>query len=304
MRVGVVIGSGGTDPSAGSLARAGLRRAERLLGVDGTVVYAHSPAAFTAALTKAAGGDDLVVAVGIPSRKAFDRVAKRFQEVDFAAIGLSQAGLPSKPSNVRGVLFKEEEAGYLVGYLAGLMNAEEAGSRQTIGSVGAWTSKAAERYVAGFEAGAQKANSKITTLHDGAGTSLDPARCKELALSQIAKGSDIVFEVAGRCRLGALTAAAEQNVWGIGIDADRGDLSQHILTSAVRRIDVAIFETIADAQDKHFSGGEDVVFDVASGGVGIGRISPEVPPDIVVRVQALQDDLAAGKITGIPDRLR
>ena len=218
--------------------------------------------------------------------------------------GLSQASLPSKPSNVRGVLFKEEEAGYLVGYLAGLLNAEEAGSRQTIGSVGAWTSKAAERYVAGFEAGAQKANPKITTLHNAAGTAIDPARCKELALSQIAKGSDIVFEVADRCRLGALTAAAEQNVWGIGIDADRSDLGPHILTSAVRRIDVAIFETIADAQDKHFSGGEDVVFDVASGAVGIGRISPEVPPDMVVRVQALQDDLAAGKITGIPDRLR
>ncbi len=120
----------------------------------------------------------------------------------------------------------------------------------------------------------------------------------------IAQGSDIVFQVAGQCGLGALSAAKEKNVWGIGVDADQSYLGTHILTSALKKVDNAVFQSIQQANEGTFSGGEDTVFDVASGGVGLGKISPDVPAEIVSKVQAVQDDLAAGKITGIPDAVK
>jgi basic membrane protein A len=132
-------------------------------------------------------------------------------------------------------------------------------------------------------------------------TDADRARCKELALGQIAQGSSIVFQVAGRCGLGALDAADEKNVWGIGSGGDQGGLGSFVLTSAVENADVAVFETVQALRRHRFSGGEDRLFDVASGGVGIGRVSPEVPADVLASVQALQDDLAAGKIGPIPE---
>jgi basic membrane protein A len=304
LRVGLVTGPDADDPFAPRLARVGLRRAEGALRVDGAARSATSSAQFESALDRfAAAGYDLVLAAGTAARPSVEKVAARYPKVGFAVVGASQSSMQSRPANVRGLLFKEQEAGYLAGYLAGLLDAAEAGSRQTIGWVRGGNSESGERYVAGFVAGARKANPKITMLRGDTGSVVDPARCKELALSQIAQGSDVVFEVGGRCSLGALTAAAENNVWAIGVDADRSSLGPHVLTSAVRRVDVAVFETIADAQETPFTGGEDTLFDVASGGVGIGRISSDVPFDIVTRVQAVQDDLAAGKLTNIPDRL-
>ena len=129
----------------------------------------------------------------------------------------------------------------------------------------------------------RRPNPDIKTLNGYSQDFVDQAKCKEAALDQIAKGSDVVFQVAGGCGLGALDAAKEKNVWGIGVDADQAYLGAHILTSAVKKVDVAVFETIEAVQDGEFKGGEDIVFDVASGGVGLGEIAAEVPADIARR---------------------
>jgi basic membrane protein A and related proteins len=304
-RVGVVTQAAEVeDPFAGPLARVGLRRAEKLLRVDGRVVAARRPDALAGKLTQlATSGYDLVIGVGSGAATAVDRVATTFPDVDFAVVDASQPRAGAKPPNVRGLLFKEEEAGYLAGYLAGLLNAREGGSKQTIGSVGGREVPWVDRYIAGFRAGARKANPKSTTLNGYSQTFVDQAKCKEIALSQIAQGSNVVFAVAGRCGLGAQSAAEEKNVWAIAVDADQRALGRHILTSAVRRVDVAVFETIQDVQSGGFTGGENVVFDVASGGVDLGEVSDQVPADVLSKVLSVQDDLAAGNITDIPDQL-
>ena len=99
----------------------------------------------------------------------------------------------------------------------------------------------------------------------------DPAPCKELALNQIAEGAKVVFQVAGGCGLGALDAAKEKGVQGIGVDADQAYLGDHIMTSALKKVDVAVFDGIKAAQDGSFKGGANTIFDVKSGGVGIGE---------------------------------
>jgi basic membrane protein A len=305
LRVGIVTNAvDRADPSARALAGVGMRRAEQLLRVDGHVVVARRPAAFVTNLRRlAADGYDLVIGVGTGAAAPVQRVADVFPDVDFAVVDVSQRSLASEPPNVRGLLFKEEEAGYLVGYLAGLLNANEAGPQQTIGSVGGRRAPRVDRYIAGFQAGAKKANPQIESLNGYSQTFVDQAKCKEIALSQIARGADIVFPAAGHCGLGALSAADEKNVWGVGVDADQAYLGDHVLTSALRKVDVAVFETVQALQEGSFTGGEDVVFDVASGGVGLGDISDQVPVDVLAKVQAVQDDLAAGKITDIPHEL-
>jgi basic membrane protein A len=302
IRVGLVTDIGGLDDrSFNFLANKGLERAESELGVEGRVVVSRANADYVPNLSSLAQQDyDLVVAVGFLMAEALDVVAKRFPDVNFAIIDFSQQELKSKPKNVRGLLFKEQEAGYLVGYLAGLVTKEEAGSKLVIGSVGGQKIPPVDRYIAGYQAGAKQAAPGITALNAYSQDFVDQAKCKEAALDQIARGAHVVFQVAGQCGLGVLSAAKEKNVWGIGVDADQAYLGPHILTSALKKVDVAVFQTIQAAEDGSFRGGEDTTFDIASGGVGIGEVSPEVATGLVSQVNQVQDDIAAGGVQ-IPD---
>jgi len=306
IRVGLVTDIGGLDDrSFNFLANKGLERAESELGAEGRVVVSKSEADYVPNLTTLAKQDyDLVIAVGFLMANALEKVAARYREVNFAIIDYSQGDIPSKPKNVRGLLFKEQEAGYLVGYLAGLLTKAEAGSKQVIGAVGGQKIPPVDRYIAGYQAGAKKANPQIKTLNGYSQDFVDQAKCKEIALDQMSQGAHVVFQVAGQCGLGALSAAKEKNMWGIGVDADQSYLGSHIATSALKKVDVAVFQTIQEVQDGSFNGGEDTVFDIASGGVGIGKIAPSVPADVVAQVKRVQDEIAAGKVADIPDTVK
>jgi basic membrane protein A len=301
LRVGLVTDIGGLDDrSFNQLAYRGLQRAQRELGVEGRVLASRAPADYVPNLTQLARERyDLVLGVGFLMADAIDTVARRFPQTRFAIVDYSQGELKHRPKNVRGLLFREQEAGYLVGYLAGLMEKQEGGD-QRVASVGGLRIPTVDRYIAGFRAGARAADPHVTALNGYSQDSVDQAKCKEIALDQIARGADIVFQVAGRCGLGVLDAAKDRNVWGIGVDADQAYLGPHILTSAVKHVDVAVFKTIEQVEDGSFTGGEDTVFDAASGGVGIGRINGRVPPALVDLVREIEQRLVEGRIPAIP----
>ena len=303
LKIGLVTDIGGLDDrSFNFLANKGLQQAEEELGVAGRVVISRSNSDYVPNLSRLAQQDyDLVIAVGFLMAEAVETVANRFKDVNFAIIDSSQADMKTKPKNLRGLLFKEQEAGYLVGYLAGLVTKEQAGAKQRIGSVGGLKIPPVDRYIAGYQAGAKAANEGIETVNAYSQDFVDQAKCKELALDQIANGAYVIFQVAGQCGLGALSAAQEKNVLGIGVDADQAYLGDHVLTSALKKVDVAVFQTIQGVEDGSFNGGEDVVFDVASGAVGIGEVSPEVPAEAVAEVKRVQDEIAAGEIGPIPE---
>jgi basic membrane protein A len=105
-----------------------------------------------------------------------------------------------------------------------------------------------------------------------------------------------VFQVAGGCGLGALDAAKEQSVWGIGVDRDQAFLGSHILTSAVKRVDQSVFLTAQAVKSGKFHGGTDAVFNLKNNGVAIGKISPQVPKDLIAKMNALRPQIIAGKI--------
>ena len=200
---------------------------------------------------------DMIVPVGFLMADATNTVASQVPGLEVRDRRLLRPpGLKDKPKNVEGLLFKEQEAGYLAGYLAGLWAKDN--DAKTVSTVGGQKIPPVDHYIAGFQAGAKKAFPGIETLNGYSQDFVDQAKCKEIALDQIAKGSKVVFQVAGGCGLGALDAAKEKGVQGIGVDADQAYLGDHILTSALKKVDVAVFEAIKRAQDGTFKGGTDV----------------------------------------------
>jgi len=301
LRVGIVTDIGGlNDRSFNQLAYQGLQRAQRELGVQGRALTSRSNADYVPNLSSLAQQRyDLVVGIGFLMAEAVNTVAQRFPNVNFAIVDFSHSALEDKPANVRGLLFREQEAGYLAGYAAGLY-VEEEGGEQVISAVGGQRIPPVERYIAGYEAGADAANNRIRVLSGYSQDFVDQARCRELALNQIQEGSQVVFQVAGGCGLGALDAARAENAQGIGVDADQGYLGDHILTSALKKVDVAVFETVEQVQGDQFKGGADTVFDVKSGGVGLGKLSAAAQP-FADQLRQVQERIASGEITNIPE---
>jgi len=300
IKIGLVTDIGGlNDRSFNQLANEGLEQAKSELGAEGRALTSNSNADYVPNLsTLAQQKYDLVIGVGFLMADAINTVAKKFPDTNFAIIDFSQAGLKGKPANVRGLLFKENEAGYLAGYLAALVT-EEKGGDQVISSVGGQKIPPVDAYIAGYNAAAGEAVEGMETLSGYSQDFVDQAKCKELALNQIAEGAQVVFQVAGQCGLGALDAAKEKGVLGIGVDADQGYLGEHILTSATKKVDVAVFETAQSVQDGAFAGGEDQIFDLASGGVGLGEISADGQP-FADQIEELQQQIIDGEISDIP----
>ena len=117
---------------------------------------------------------------------------------------------------------------------------------------------------------------------------------------QIAQGSVVEFQVAGQCGLGVLDAAHSKNVFGVGVDADQGYLGPWVMTSALKKVDVAVNSAIVAAKGGKLQGGKDVIFGASVNGVGYGKWSPKVPASIKSAVAAQFRLLKAGKVKGIP----
>jgi basic membrane protein A len=304
LRVGLITDLGQlNDDGFNELAYNGLKRAQRELGVQGRVVEAKSAADYVPNMTTLARqGYDLIVGVGFAQGDAVATAAKKFPDVDFAIVDVDQSFLKGKPTNVEGLLFREEQVGYLVGYL-GALAAKRAGGT-TISAVGGFKEPPVDRFIAGYRAGAKAAVPGTIVKWGYSQDWDDQAKCKELALNQIAAGSKVVFQVAGGCGLGALSAAKDEKVWGIGVDGDQSFLGPHVLTSALKGVDAAVFLTIKSVQDGAFAGGGNATFGIDQEGVGLGKISPRANQADVDAVTAVEQKLARGEISGIPTTVR
>jgi basic membrane protein A len=303
IKAGVVTDIGGlNDRGFNEAANTGRKQAQSELGIDTRVLISKSNADYVPNLSQLAQqGYNAVVSNGFLMGDATNTVATKFPDTDFAIIDFSASGLKDKPKNVEGLLFKEQEGGYLVGYLAGLW-AKDNGAK-AVSTVGGQKIPPVDHYIAGFQAGAKKAYPQVETLNGYSQDFVDQAKCKEIALDQIAQGSKVVFQVAGQCGLGALDAAKEKGVQGIGVDNDQSFLGDHILTSALKKVDEAVFESIKRVQDGTFKGGTDVIATVENGGVGIGKISAE-GQKYADQIKKLQEQIAAGEIKDIPDTVK
>ncbi len=290
------------DKSFNHLAYVGLQRAQKT-GVKGRVIQSKSSNDYIPNLkTCAQSGAGITIGVGFLMTDAMDAVATAFPKSKFAIVDVDVTTLKHHPKNVQGLLFREQQAGYLVGYAAGLWTKQKSGT--AVGSVGGIKIPPVDRYIAGFQYGAKKADPGIKTLNDYSQDFVAQAKCKEKALNQIAQGSDVEFQVAGQCGLGVLDAAHEKNIFGIGVDADQGYLGSWVMTSALKKVDVAVYNAIKSAQSGTIKVGSNKQFGADIGGVGYGVWSSKVPASIKSAVAAQYKLLKANKIKGIPTTVK
>lgn len=299
LKVGLVIEPVGTEDPYHRGAYLGLERAVRELGVTGRVLTPAPKEGYAPSLSLLARQRyDLVMATGIFGAAAMDSVAGVFPETRFAIIDAAHDALAHRPSNVLGLVFSDEQSGYLAGYLAGLALTLAPGE-DVISSVGGQRVPAVLRYIAGYQAGARAANPRVRLLNGFTDDFLDPLKGRSVALSQIARGSRVVFQAAGACGLSALEAAKERGIWGIGVDVDQSHLGPHILTSAVKRLDMAVFSTIEELVRGTLKTSCTRQFSLSDGGVGLGMINSDVPPSFIVKLEEVTAAVIAGR-THVP----
>ena len=292
------------DKSFNQSALEGLNRAKDELGAETRAVESRAAGDYVPNLSSLARQNyDVTIGVGFLLADAVNSVARKFPDDNFAIIDYSVKAPPftdaeknvATPTNVQGLTFATNENSYLIGCMAAMM-AKKQGGQQVISAVGGLNIPTVTIFIAGYQDGAKACNPGIKVL---VGFSQDfnaQDKCKELALNQISQGSQVVFQVAGGCGLGALDAAKEKGKWGVGVDRDQSDLGPHILTSAVKRVDTSVFDTVKAVQEGSFQGGTDALFNLENEGVALGKTSDKVTQDILDKVDELKQQIIDGQI--------
>lgn len=277
----------------------GLVRAKRVLHVQAKAV-APSPTGvgdqFVAPFFQLAREHyDLVIAVGFLELNATSRAARRFHHERFAILDATHHDVPRHPANLEGTVFHTEQGAYLAGYLAAKI-ADRGPPPHVVSSIGGVEIPSVDAYIAGFEAGARRADPKITVLRAYSRTFLSPKPCANAARHQIDQHSRVVFNVAGACGLGALETAKRSGVYGIGVDIDQSYLGPFILTSVVKNLNEAVYDLVKRLVRRRLPTGGNLSFDLRNKGVRLGPFSPHVSQSLRRRLKLLTRQIEQGKI--------
>jgi basic membrane protein A len=315
--VALVTDIGGlNDGGFNQLSYAGYTKAQKQYGFKSLVIQTQSQNDYVQNLTTAAQQADMVIAVGFLMETPLDRVAKQFPNKKFAivdgcAVPDPNTGACENLSNVAQLFFKEQEAGCIVGAMAGQMELDGKAKvpkllgHNTIGAVGGLPIPPVNRYIAGYKYCAKKVDPSVNVVVSYSNDFTDPAKCKAAAESQITdKQADIIFQVAGGCGIGVLDAATAKNVYSIGVDADQskdssGKVRPSVITSALKRVDVAVYDIINDAETGQYASfvASPSRFDLAHDGVGFAPPSSDVPQDAVQTAQNYENMIKSGQLT-------
>ena len=293
-KVGLVTDIGGlNDHGFNHLAYEGLQQAASQLGIKPTVLQSTSGADYVPNLTKLAqAGNKLVIAVGYLMASPLEQVAKQYPKTHFAIIDSPGGTPPDTAKNIEGIDFAEQEAGYPAGYLTGLYL--KAHGYKMASTVGGQSIPPVDLYIAGFQAGVKAADPSAQLANAYSQNFTDESACKELALNQISAGSKVVFQVAGACGLGVISAGVQTKTQVIGVDADQSYLSrQYVLTSAEKKVNTGVFTAIKDLKAGKFS--SNLQENINDGGVGIGVIDAAGAP-FKSKIDSIISEMKAGKI--------
>ncbi|MDA3936132.1 MAG: BMP family ABC transporter substrate-binding protein [Actinomycetota bacterium] len=294
------------DKSFNDLSYAGLEQAEAELGVSIKALESNEIADYEPNVDDLVAADyDVIFTVGFLMTDVTDKKAAEYPDVFFGGIDQFSA---EPAMNQAGLLFKEHEAAYLAGVVAGLATLDtemddRINAENIIGFVGGMDIPPVEKFEVGFTLGAKSVNPDVQVISLYAGTFDDQAKGKELALSLIDQGADVIHAAAGLTGVGSITACQERGALFIGVDADQyltvdgsGDV---MLTSVVKRVDQAVFQTVKAVVDGTFVGGTNTEFGLAEDGVGLAPyhdFEDVVSADIKAAVDAARADILSGAI--------
>ena len=267
--VGLVTDTGGVDDRGfNQFSIDGLEKAESELEIEQRVYISNSADDYLPNLQAAADdGHDLVIAVGFLLAPSVIEVATENPDISFAGVDHfygepgDEACEESKTcavDNALGMIYPTEEAGYLAGIVAALTT-----KTNTVSTVGGIKIPPVDNWIAGYQAAVKATKPSVKTLNAYSNDFNDAAKCKEIALDQIRNGnSDVVFQVAGDCGLGALDAACEEDVTAIGVDADQNGQGPCVITSALKPLTDSVFGVIEDFTNDEFPGGTNQTFGI------------------------------------------
>jgi basic membrane protein A len=307
LKVALVTDIGGlNDNGFNHLSYLGYQKAEQQYGFKERVIQTTSQNDYVTNLTQAAQVADLVIAVGFLMQTPLDQVAKQFPSKKFAIVdgcATLANGNCDTLSNVASLFFTEQQAGCLVGSIAGQMEVDGPSKvphllgGNTIAAIGGLDIPPVDRYIAGYQFCAKKVDPSIKVLVNYSQSFTDTAKCKDIANSDInTSKADIIFQVAGGCGVGSLDAANSKNVYGIGVDADQGYLYPSVITSALKRVDVAVYDTINSTINGQFTSNPPK-FDLAHDGVGYATPSSAVPADAKAKADDFANQIRSGSLT-------
>lgn len=299
-RIGLVFDIGGKhDGSFNEAAWRGLEQARRELGVDVTVIEPSDGADRESALrTLAAGGAELVIGVGFVFGPDLERLAAQFPNVKFAGVDYAPTPGATPRPNLLGLQFREQEGSFLVGAIAG-----QTSRTGVVGFVGGMQIPLIRKFEAGYAAGVRHVCPTCRVLSAYAGTEpkafADPPLGQELGAAQYAGGADVIFHAAGKTGVGVFAAAATAHRWAIGVDSDQYDAAPCcVLTSMIKRIDVAVLDAVRSVVDGSFAGGQREL-GLREHGVGFvadERNAGRLPPEVIATARRLEAAIVAGTI--------
>ncbi len=301
IKVGLVTDTGGVDDRGfNQFSIAGLKDAEEQLGVTSRIFVSNSADDYLPNLNAAAqDGNDLVIAVGFLLAPATIQTATAFPDIKFAGVdhfyggdGCEDSGTCEQPNAV-GMQYPSEESGYLAGVVAAMMT-----KSKVVSTVGGIKIPPVDNWIAGFQQAVYDTDPSIKVLNQYSQDFDDQAKCKEIALDQISQGSDVLFQVAGKCGLGALDAACQKGINAIGVDADQSFAGPCVITSALKPLQSSVFAMIKSVVDGTYKGGENQFFGVQDlpDAQLLAPFTDAVPQEVQDAAEAAKQKIVSGEI--------
>ncbi|HLY86895.1 MAG TPA: BMP family ABC transporter substrate-binding protein [Gaiellaceae bacterium] len=273
----------------------GLIRAAKAIGGTAYPIVSHSSSDYQPNYNTAVhDGANIIIAAGFLLGPTVKQYAQQYPNIKFAITDDPVSDIGGF-SNEEGITYATQEGGCLVGVLAAKM-AQKMGHK-VIGVAGGLKIPPVDSYIAGYKYCAQKAVKGTKVVIQYSQSFTDQSACSTVAQNEIqGQKAQVIFQVAGLCGDGALTEASKLHKWGIGVDADEYNVASRILTSALKKTDVGVYDTVVQASKGKFKGGTNLLFNLKNNGVGVGKISPKVPKAWITLMNSYKKRIIKGKL--------
>ena len=279
------------DESFNQSAWEGLQKAEKDFGIEVKVIESKQASEYLQNMESLLDEDvDMVIGVGYTMKEDIEKQAKNYPDKQFVLIDETYDSIPE---NVTPILFRENEAAYLTGLVAGKMT-----ENNNVGFIGGIQTPVISRFEYGYKAGVKEANKDCNVNVQYAGTFSDAAKGKSIANQMYGNGSDIILAAAGGTGLGSIESAKEQNKYAIGVDRDQSDLApKNVLTSALKKVNVGVYDTVKEFIEGKLTGGQEKVYGLKEDGVGIPETTKNlVPQEIIDYVNSMIEKIKNDEI--------
>ena len=294
LKIGLVTDTGGVeDQSFNQSAWEGLQKAAKDFGVEVNYLSSSTDADYAPNIETFIDEDyDLIISVGFLLADATRAAAEANPDVNFAIIDDSSC---ADLANVTCLTFKQEQASYLVGYVAGLMT-----EKDNVGFVLGMASDVMHLFGYGYCAGVLDANPNAKIQQGNANNFGDPAMGTTLTTNFVTNGADVVFHAAGATGTGVISECQSKGIMAIGVDSDQSYLApETVITSAMKRVDNAVYSTVSQLAEGTLKGGV-TVYDLTNEGVDIAPTTDLLPEEVVTAVNEVKEKIISGEIT-VPD---